>query len=260
MNTIEILTFVLVAVTLYYAIYTHKLASQSKKQTRQMILISKVAFHRELSEKVYLPIMKWLNPLRDVNSMFLILDGTAGKGELNIKDNNWHNVKWNLPYLVYQIDRNYEERIKKIDNLLSDYKKIYEQFIDNLNKLITNVVYPPRDSGIVKLYSRNPDKLITYICSEKLMEELLTDLKENNGKIEWRIHGGAQSIPDTKPFDYKGFISKVDEIKEKIRSDTGMSSQFGLLKEINKETNKLLDQLETEISKDEKVIGEKLFK
>jgi len=39
-----------------------------------------------------------------------------------------------------------------------------------------------------------------------------------------------------------------------------MSSQFGLLKEINKETNKLLDQLETEISKDEKVIGAKLFK
>ena len=92
------------------------------------------------------------------------------------------------------------------------------------------------------------------------MEELLTGLKENNGKIEWWIREGAQSIRDTKPFDYKGFISKVDEIKEKIRSDTGMSSQFGLLKEINKETNKLLDQLETEISKDEKVIGAKLFK
>lgn len=93
MTIIEILTIVLVAVTLYYAIYTHILAKQSKKQTRQMILVSKVAFHRALSEKVYLPIRKWLYHLRDVNSMFLVLDGTAGRGELNIRDNNWHNVK-----------------------------------------------------------------------------------------------------------------------------------------------------------------------
>ncbi|MBI2557368.1 MAG: hypothetical protein HY607_10270 [Planctomycetes bacterium] len=268
MTIIEILTFVptcvLVAVTLYYAIYTHKLASQSKKQTRQMILVSKVAFHRELSEKVYLPIRKWLYPLRDVNSMFSVLDGTAGKGELNIRDNNWHNVKWNLPYLVYQIDRNYEERIKKIDNLLIEYKKIHEQFMDKLNNLITNVVYPSRDSGIVKLY-RTPDKLITYICSEELMEKLLTDLKGNNGKIKWYIRADTQMItndtnPNIKPFDYKEFKSKVDEIEEKIKSDREISSWFELLKDITKEANKLLDQLETEISKDEKVIEAKLFK
>jgi len=260
MNTIEILSCVLVAATLYYAIYTHKLASQSKKQTRQMILVSKVAFHRELSEKVYLPIMKWLYPLRDVNSMFSVLDGTTGRGELNVRDNNWHNVKWNLPYLVYQIDRNHEESIKKIDRLSMEYKKIHNQFTNKLSALITNVIYPSGSSGVICLYSRNLDKLITYICSEKLMEELLTGLKENNGKIEWWIREGAQSIRDTKPFDYKGFISKVDEIKEKIISDTEISSQFELLKEITKETNKLFDQLETEISKDEKVIGAKLFK
>lgn len=262
MTTFEILTFVstcvLVAVTIYYAIYTHKLANQSKKQTRQMILVSKVAFHRELSEKVYLPIKKWLYPLRDVNSMFSVLDGTAGKGELNIRDNNWHNVKWNLPYLVYQIDRNYEERIKKIDNLLIEYKKIHEQFMDKLNKLITSVVCPSRSSGIVKLYSRNPDDLITYICSEERMGKLLTNLKENNGKIEWRIRDVSQSI-DIKSLDYKEFKSKVDEIKERIKSDTEISSQFGLLKDITKEANKLLDQLEAEISKDEKAIEVKLF-
>ena len=40
--------------------------------------------------------------------MFLVLDGTAGRGELNIRDNNWHNVKWNLSYFVYQIDINFE--------------------------------------------------------------------------------------------------------------------------------------------------------
>jgi hypothetical protein len=85
------------------------------------------------------------------------------------------------------------------------------------------------------------------------MEELLTGLKENNGKIGWYIRGDTP-ILGTKPFDYKGFISKVDEIKEKIISDTEISSQFELLKEITKETDKLFDQLETEISKDEKVI------
>lgn len=40
--------------------------------------------------------------------MFLVLYGTADRGELNIRDNNWHNVKWNLSYLVYQIDINFE--------------------------------------------------------------------------------------------------------------------------------------------------------
>ena len=167
--------------------------------------------------------MKWLYPLKDVNSMFSVLDGTTGRGELNIRDNNWHNVKWNLPYLVYQIDINYEESIKKIDSLLMEYKKIHSQFMSKLSALITNVVYPSGGSGIICLYSRNPDKLIAYTCSEKLMEELLTDLKENNGKIEcWirDVSGGAQT---TKSFDYKGFILKVDEIKEKIRSDTEMS-------------------------------------
>lgn len=265
MTIIEILTIVLVAVTLYYAIYTHILAKQSKKQTRQMILVSKVAFHRELSEKVYLPIRKWLYPLRDVNSMFSVLKVDTVVEKPNIRDNDWHNVKWNLPYLVYQMDRIYEEHIKKIDNLLMNYKKIHGNFINNLNKLITNVVCLSRHSETIKLYSRNPDDLITYICSEELMEELLTNLKENNGKIEWYIRADTQMItsdtnPNIKPFDYEGFILKVDEIKEKIRINTEISPQFRLLKEIPMETNKLLDQLETEISKDEKVIEAKLFK
>jgi hypothetical protein len=262
MTTFEILTCgltcVLVALTLYYAIYTHILAKQSKKQTRQMILVSKVAFHRELSEKIYLPIMKWLYPLRNVNSLFSILKVDTVVEKPNIRDNDWHNVKWNLPYLVYQIDRIYEEHIKKIDNLLMNYKKIHENFINKLNRLIISVVCPSRSSGIVKLYGCNPDDLITYICSEELMEELLTKLKENNGKIEWRILD-SQSI-DIKSLDYKGFISKVDEIKERVKRDMEISSQFGLFQEITNEANKLLDQLEIEISKDEKVIEAKLFK
>ena len=90
------------------------------------------------------------------------------------------------------------------------------------------------------------------------MEELLTKLKENNGKIEWRILD-SQSI-DIKSLDYKGFISKVDEIKERVKRDMEISSQFGLFQEITNEANKLLDQLEIEISKDEKVIEAKLFK
>lgn len=263
MTTFEIFAFVptcvLVAVTFYYAIYTHKLASQSEKQTRQMRLVSKVAFHRELSEKVYLPIMKWLNPLRDVNSMFYVLDGTAGKGVLNIRDNNWHNVKYNLPYLVYQMDRIYEEHIKKIDNLLMNYKKIHGNFRDKLNSLIVKVVCPSRHAGTIKLFSRNPDDLITYICSEELMEKLLTNLKENNGKIEWRILEANQSI-EIKSLDYKEFKSKVDEVNERIKSDTEINSWFGLLKEITKEAKELIDKLEAEISKDEKAIETELFK
>lgn len=265
MTIIEILTIVLVVVTFYYAIYTHKLASQSKKQTRQMILVSKVAFHRELSEKVYLPIMKWLYPLKDVNSLFSVLKVDTVIEKPNIRDNDWHNVKWNLPYLVYQMDRIYEEHIKKTGNLLMNYKKIHGNFINKLNKLIISVVCPSRSSGIVKLYSRNPDDLITYICSEELMEELLTNLKENNGEIEWWIRDVNHSITsdhnsNIRPLDYKEFKSKVDEVREKIKSDKGISSWFELLKEITNEANKLLNQLEAEISKDEKAIEVKLFK
>ena len=259
MTIIEITTVVLVLVTIYYAICTHILAKQSAKQTKQMILKSKVAFHRELSEKVYLPIIKWLCPLRDINSLFSVLKGGTVGEKPNIRDNRWLNVKWDLPYLVYQIDRNYEERIKKIDNLLMNYKKIHEQFMDKLNKLIISVACPSRPSGTVKLYSRNPDNLITYICSEELMEELLTKLKENNGKIEWWIRGDG-SNQDIKSLDYEEFKSKVDEVKEKIKSDSEISSWFELLKEITNEANKLLNQLEAEISKDEKAIEVKLFK
>ncbi|OHE58402.1 MAG: hypothetical protein A2Z47_08390 [Thermodesulfovibrio sp. RBG_19FT_COMBO_42_12] len=147
-----VVTLALVVVTSLYVVLT-------KKQVSQMLFFNKVRQHRELSEKVYLPIIEWLSPLKDVH----LLCGSTYDVNRIIQE-GWLSYKKSLPYVVYLMDSAFELRIKRICGLFSEYKKVHEQFIQRLNSVIAKVIYPFNDSmKTIRVHGENTFKPLRHV-------------------------------------------------------------------------------------------------
>lgn len=299
-----VVTLALAFITYIYVRHTKRLADHSRQQVEMMMLTSKISFHREMCERVYIPLKRLLSPL-SVHTRLLDLffynypDGEVARIVEKYRGipygiSRWQSIKKDMHYFIYQLDEEYSKRLLKINSLFDDYWEGRGQFQDELDRTVLSVWKGMFDS--------NTDW--EHVRSIKIANDVfLIDLKELlvfRGLIEVRrdeaafdrfraLAGDLDAFMEevkkreelywgirmnTKPEKYvvisfkheadlpwvirHGVIDEfVREVGERIRVDKQLVERIASVRLISSETSKLIQDLETEIGRNEKSIGEK---
>jgi hypothetical protein len=268
-------TLSLAIITLVYVIHTKRLAEQAKKQVFLIVLSTKVAQHRELCEKVYSNVKEWLMPFCNIKDFF-------GKFQyFGVEE--WKVFRNKLPYFVYQLDKEYMESILKINTAIDDFKNleftskikskieifIIDVFCKSLSintseikigRVMVRELGYPGQANIIQ-------NIINLFCLEDLMGIFLKKCKVSR-KVYWKLLDGVGRnrvlfLSDNKDdesfqsLDLNKFEFVLNEVFEQIKNNKDFNSWVGLVRLVVHETERLIANLEMEMSRNDESIAKK---
>lgn len=230
-----IATALLTIFTARYVYLTRNLVKEAKRQVDLILNERKIQFHRELVEKVYVPLKNAIVPLSEC----LLVENP-------LPFNEWRTIKAKTPFLAYRIDKNlYEE----LDDLLEIHYVCFSSYGEHrktLNDIIRETfpevpfsfIYNKETitylSPLLFIFSRTePKELIKGI-----FEIMLHSQKIDEGLIECRYPYKAVGVK------IEEFINLWHQTENKIRSNVELSNWLKSKEELESKANQIRVTLE----------------
>ena len=120
-----IATVTLAILTAIYVLVTRTLAKEAKRQADLLLNERRSQLHRELIEKIYVPLSKEINPITEC----LVAENPP-------VFNEWTRIKEEIPFLAYRIKKDLFEKLDVLADIQSEYFWSYEKRRKELEDII----------------------------------------------------------------------------------------------------------------------------
>lgn len=262
---------ILVIITCYYAVETHKLAVQAKRQADNALISELYNEHRELVNELYNPLLgDWIKPL---NNFFIKFSENKDNLEVltlidNFTFNKWESYRLKLSHYVYRINDEYLNKIKAIDSDFKEYEDnksgISNQLTSTIKKLFLPYFLPLTEQfnpQMMKIDNPNDFKLLhnslitgnnidkAFFSKENL--EQIKDFLQNNLSEDIKIDYKNENKTDTviKTIKSEDLLQIIKNSEDFIKENKELKSLGEFLKELNNDVIELKNDIKYELSK-----------
>jgi len=219
--------------------------------------------HRELCERVYIPLRNWLVPLKRIDSLLSNLN--------NYGTQEWESYKNHANYLIFQLDKYYENSVTDLNRRLDEYRKDHDFLQKRLNDLIIDRFSKWLDQSLRKYTIEavivSGNELYKDVRDIVIEDTVVTAAPRDTTKkltIHWqtdrnirKIQIGDKPDPEYVEIDYDEFISTIQEIAKTVEKDESLSFLINLLRKVMTGSSKLVNLLTVELGKNDREIAEK---
>ncbi len=265
---------ILVIITCYYAVETHKLAVQAKRQADNALISERYNEQLELVNKLYGPLFKdWIEPLNNSLKNFSKIQDNLEvlKFPNDFVDIPWESCKLKLSYYVFRLNNTYLNKIEEINNELEKYEKdelgvskALNQISLNIKKLFLPYFLPLNEQfnpQMMKIDNPNDFKLLhnslitgnninkAFFSKENL--EQIKDFLQNNLSEDIKIDYKNENKTDTviKTIKSEDLLQIIKKSEDFIKENKELKSLGEFLKELNNDVIKLKNDMKYELSK-----------
>lgn len=271
---------ILVIMTFYYAVETHKLAIQAKKQADNALISELYNEHRELVNGLYNSLLEdWIEPL--YNFIIQFKENQDNLEILTLIDNftfnKWESYRLKLSHYVYRINGEYLNKIEAIDGHFKIYEKNKIAVSNQLYSTINNL-FSPYFSSLNEQFKtqmmkidNQPDFKLSHnslISSNNIdnaffSKENLEQIKyflQNNLSEDIKIDYINENKPDTviKTIKSEDLLKIIKKSEDFIKENNDLKSLGELLKKLKNNVIELKKDIESELSKKRKDIAKEI--
>jgi len=245
-----IATVVLAIVTIFYVYLTKKLVRETRRQADSALNERRVALHREMVERIYLPLKNQIIPFIGYSTL---------KNDMNIPRtlDKWEEIMHRIPHLAYQMDGKLFETVNALITTLQRFCDIRESIEKTLKRTLEEAFEKPEIRSI------------SFTCKgERIAKEPLEiifadgDLKDyiqncfksrtrtdeiGTGDIEFEYFRYGQrriDIPGAHHASLAQFIEPWDRVRIKIKANPDFSVWLEIGDELVSKAKSIVDDLD----------------